>query len=110
MVYKIVYGFRFNKKKIVRYGSLEEEDRQFLIQKEFEKSIPTRSIFLYEVPETNYYILGIPLCFLTIGQTLDENSLSICLPELEKKYFLKVWSEKKLTEDYTKAKPELFFF
>jgi len=108
--YKIVYGYRFNPNKLLRYTDCIEEDQDFLIQKEFQNTIANRSVLLFRIPEINQMVLGIPLCYLTPNQKINENSISLNPQTIEKKTLIKIWGEKNLIKDSEKLKPELYFF
>jgi hypothetical protein len=55
-------------------------------------------------------VLGIPLCYLTPNQKINENSISLNPQTIEKKTLIKIWGEKNLIKDSEKLKPELYFF
>jgi hypothetical protein len=55
-------------------------------------------------------VLGIPLCYLTPNQKIDESSISLNPQTIEKKTLIKIWGEKNLIKDSEKLKPELYFF
>ena len=104
--YLFLKGYKINKKDLIKYKDLPEEDLFFLVTKNI--NVPGKSCICIAINE-QYFILGYALCYIQLNQKVDWETFSFSTTPTEEKVFTLAWNNLKLVKSPEQYKAEVYF-